>query len=65
MHIANAVTEGVTLKREPDKCLMHIEPVAWTNTGLAPETVLELQPETERELEAAVDLIFGNDASVA
>jgi HD-like signal output (HDOD) protein len=65
MHIASAVTEGVSLKKEPEECLMHIEPVAWTNTTLAPETVLEVQPETDRQLEAAVDLILGGNAAAA
>ncbi len=65
MHIANAVTEGIILNKGHEEYLMNIEPVAWINTSLAPETILEVQPETDQQLEAAVDLIFGSDAAVA
>ena len=65
MHIASTFTEGIWLNREPEECLRHIQPVAWVNTSLAPETVLEIKPETDQQLEQAVDLIFGSRVAVA
>ena len=65
MHIASAFTEGVWFDREPEEWLMHIEPVAWVNTGLDTETVLEAKPGTDQQLEQAVELVFGSRVAVA